>query len=125
MSGSNFVAAYVGSGTLPDGSPKIIVPDHKVYFIPVETEDEAAYLTAYLNARTVSGAVGAYASALSLGTSVSDYLKIPSFDSENPHMVELSILGKKLSRVCDVSIEDEVRLDELAKEVANVIADDD
>ena len=40
-------------------------------------------------------------------------------------MVELSILGKKLSRVCDVSIEDEVRLDELAKEVANVIADDD
>lgn len=76
MSGANFVASYTDSEMLPNGEQKIVVPDHKVYFIPVETEDEAAYLTAFLNARSVSGAVGAYSSDLSLGTSVVDYLKI-------------------------------------------------
>ncbi len=118
MSGSNFVAAYVGSGTLPDGSQKVVVPDHKVYFIPVETEDEAAYLTAFLNARSVSGAIGAYASALSLGTSVVDYLKIPKFDTSDAAMCELSALGKALSSGREPSEAEEMRLDELATQVA-------
>lgn len=52
----------------------IVIPDHKVCFVPMQSEDEAAYLTAFLNSRMVSDAISAYASALSLGTSVTDYL---------------------------------------------------
>ena len=118
MSGANFVASYTGSVMLPNGEQKIVVPDHKVYFIPVETEDEAAYLTAFLKARSVSGAVSAYSSDLSLGTSVVDYLKIPKFNSMNESMTRLSSLGKRLTySESPVSDEDEEELDKLVKSI--------
>lgn len=113
MSGSNFVAAYVGSERMPDGTEKVVVPDHKVYFIPVQTESEAAYLTAFLNSSSVSGAIGAYASALSLGTSVVDYFKIPKFDANDERMAELSEMGKRFSSGVEPTAVDEQRLDEL------------
>jgi hypothetical protein len=53
----------------------------------MQSEDEAAYLTAFLNSRMVSDAVSAYSSALSLGTSVTDYLNIPQFDKDNEIML--------------------------------------
>lgn len=117
MSGSNFVAAYVGSESMPDGSMKIVVPDHKVYFIPVQTEDEAAYLTAFLNSTLVSGAISAYASALSLGTSVVDYLKIPKFNPHDDCMKGLSDMGKKFSGGVTVTAADERRLDILVTRI--------
>lgn len=121
MSGSNFVAAYVGSKALPNGEVKVVVPDHKVYFIPVGTEDEAAYLTAFLNSHSVSGAISAYASALSLGTSVVDYLRIPKYDNADDSMRELSTLGKELSSGKTPTQDDERRLDDLVSCIVSVI----
>ena len=94
MSGSGFVAAYVNSCEFC-GTSKTIVPDHKVYFVPLQTEEEAAYLTAFLNSRVVSNAVDAYSSALSLGTSVVDYLDIPEFDEENDAMMSMARMAKR------------------------------
>lgn len=113
MSGSSFVAAYIGSETMPGGTMKTVVPDHKVYFIPVQTEPEAAYLTAFLNSSLVSGAIGAYASALSLGTSVVDYLTVPKFDANDKQMAELSEMGKRFNSGIEPTAADEQRLDEL------------
>lgn len=113
ISGSGFVAAYVGSERMPDGTEKVVVPDHKVYFIPVDSESEAAYLTAFLNSSSVSGAIGAYASALSLGTSVVDYFKIPKFDAKDQRMAELSEMGKRFSNGVEPTADDEHRMDEL------------
>ena len=113
MSGSSFVAAYIGSETMPDGTMKTVVPDHKVYFIPVQTEPEAAYLTAFLNSSLVSGAIMAYASALSLGTSVVDYLTVPKFDANDKQMAELSEMGRRFSSGIEPTAADELRLDEL------------
>lgn len=59
---------------------------------------EAAYITAFLNAPLVASAVAAYASALSLGTSITDYLSLPRFDPDNPLMQELSAVAKALNR---------------------------
>ncbi|WP_054773317.1 hypothetical protein [Methylogaea oryzae] len=53
MAGSSFAAAYVGSIDDPILGKRLVIPDHKLYFIPVQTEDEAAYLTAFLNTPTV------------------------------------------------------------------------
>ena len=64
----------------------------------MQSEDEAAYLTAFLNSRMVSDAISAYASALSLGTSVTDYLNIPQFDKENKTMVTMSQMAKRFKR---------------------------
>lgn len=110
MSGSSFVAAYVGSSDFC-GDPKVVIPDHKVYFVPMQSEDEAAYLTAFLNAHIITNAINAYSSALSLGTSVTDYLNIPQFDKENEIMVAMSQMAKRFRSGEVPSAEDEHKLD--------------
>lgn len=120
MSGSGFVASYVGSHTIANGAIKPVVPDHKVYFIPLDDEDEAAYLTAFLNAGIVSHAISAYASALSLGTSVVEYLKIPKYSTESVAMRKLATLGKRLNEGARPGPEDERQLDGLVCELMGI-----
>lgn len=98
MSGGGFVAAYVDYSEFCGGT-KMVIPDHKVYFVPVSSEDEAAYLTAFLNASMVSDAINAYSSALSLGTSVTDYLNIPGFDEHNETMMLMVSMAKRFNDV--------------------------
>ena len=98
MSGGRFAVAYIGA--YPDAllGEKLVIPDHKLYFVPVDTEDEAAYLTALLNSPTISGAVSAYAAQLSLGTSVVEYLNIPAFAPSNSLHQQLTELAKAITR---------------------------
>jgi hypothetical protein len=77
-----FQAAYVG--------PEVIVCDHKLYFVPCESEAEGRYLAGVLNAPTVAGAINAYAAQLSLGASVVEYLAIPRFDAADPRHREIA-----------------------------------
>jgi hypothetical protein len=77
-----FQAAYVG--------PEVIVCDHKLYFVPCESEAEGRYLAGVLSAPTVAGAITAYAAQLSLGTSVVEYLAIPRFDAADPRHREIA-----------------------------------
>lgn len=83
MSGSRFCAAYIGEHDDPVLGRKVVIPDHKLYMVPVDTLEEAQYLTGILNAPSISSAISAYAAQLSLGTSVIEYLKIPSFDAQD------------------------------------------
>jgi hypothetical protein len=94
--GNAFAAAYIGSTTVASGQ-KIVVPDHKLYFIPVDSEPEAAYLTGFLNAPTVSNAVSAYAAQLSLGASVAEYLRIPKFDQSEVHMAAIAGIARAIT----------------------------
>ncbi|MFN3762035.1 MAG: N-6 DNA methylase [Anaerolineae bacterium] len=97
LAGGKFSAAYIGSLDDPILGEKVVVPDHKLYFIPVETEDEAAYLTAFLNAPMIARAVSAYAAQLSLGTSVAEYLNIPAFDPSDPFHLQLAKLAQTIT----------------------------
>ena len=118
MSGSRFCAAYVGSIDDPLAGRKVVVPDHKLYMVPVDTLEEAQFLTGVLNAPTVANAVGAYAAQLSLGTSVIEYLRIPGFDSGNLAHKEIVEIASNLSgrRVSPTQEELKV-LDEICIEV--------
>ena len=97
MGGNAFAAAYIGSVVDPILGPKMVIPDHKLYFIPVATEDEAAYLTGFLNSPIISGAVSAYAAQLSLGASVAEYLHMPQFDKKDKLHKKLAALSKKIT----------------------------
>lgn len=113
MSGKRFVAAYVGSAELPNGDLKVVVPDHKLYFIPVDTENEAAYLTGFLNASMISEAIVSFAPALSLGTSVTKLLKIPVYDPKNEDMNGLVQLAKDITSGCrtiDENVENKLNM---------------
>ena len=82
--GTRFGAAYVGPVDDPLLGRRVVVCDHKLYMVALETLEEAQYLTALLNAPSVADAVSAYASSLSLGTSVVEYLRIPQFVATDP-----------------------------------------
>lgn len=96
MSGGKFSAAYCSTAQTRWGEDKIIVPDHKLYFIPVDEEEEAAYLTGFLNSDIVSSAVNAYSTTLSLGTGVTEYLDIPKFDKNNEDMMKIAEIAMNI-----------------------------
>ena len=116
MGGHNFVAAYVGTHASPVLGRKVIIPDHKIYFIPCDTENEAAFLTALLNSPLLVNAISSYASQLSMGVSVAEYVRIPTFDPNIVAHEELSTLGRTIThRGGNPTPAESERLDALAK----------
>ncbi len=95
--GSTFAAAYIGSAVIDYAGEKTVVPDHKLYFIPVNSELEAAYLTGFLNAPIITQAVSAYAAQLSLGASVAEYLNIPKFNEMDEKMAAIGSIARDLT----------------------------
>lgn len=120
MSGNRFCAAYIGPVDDPALGVKIVVADHKLYFVPVDTLDEARYLAGVLNAPIVATAIAAYAAQLSLGTSVIENLKLPQFNPDDQKHEELArIVGEVVDRG-GVSTEEQLgRLDALAYAVVS------
>jgi len=96
MSGRNFSAAYVGSTETDYLDSKVIIPDHKLYFVPFDSEDEAAFFTGFLNAPVVTRGIISYSEdLLSLGASVVEYLNIPKYDPANMLHHEISKIAKQ------------------------------
>jgi hypothetical protein len=115
MAGGRFSAAYIGKTKDDILGMKIVVPDHKLYFVAVKTEDEAAYLTGILNAPTIAEAISAYGAQLSLGVSVVEYLKVPKFDKQNESHSDIAALAMSITRRGDGPDKKELeRLDILA-----------
>jgi hypothetical protein len=81
-----------------DGKP--IVPDHKIYFIPLDNEEEAKYLCAYLNATIVEELILGYVETTQIGTHITDYVRIPKYLAGHNghkrlvHLAELAMAGK-------------------------------
>jgi len=124
MVGTRFVAAYIGKYHDPILGRCIVIPDHKVYFVPVKNEQEAAYLTAVLNAPTVSQAISSYAAQLSLGVSVVEYLKLPAYDRLNSTHALLSELAQAItSRGGEHTLRELQELDALALKLFSVTVD--
>jgi len=115
MGGGAFAAAYIATHVDPVLGEKVVVPDHKLYFVPLESEEEAAYLAGILNAPVVAHAVSSYAAQLSLGVSVVEYLDIPEFNGVNPTHASISHLAKEITIRGNAATPDELKeLDRLA-----------
>jgi hypothetical protein len=115
MGGGTFAAAYIGPHTDPILGEKVVVPDHKLYFVPLESEGEAAYLAGVLNAPIVAHAVASYAAQLSLGVSVVEYLDIPFFNAADATHAAFSRLAMEITQRGGQPTQDElVELDRLA-----------
>lgn len=119
--GNSFAAAYIGSATIEYAGEKTVVPDHKLYFIPVESEPEAAYLTGFLNAPTIAKAVSAYAAQLSLGASVAEYLNIPKFDETDKQMTAIGNIARDLTNSAhNIQPTDLEQLDLLVRDLLSI-----
>ncbi len=94
---SRFAAAYLGPVACPVLGLKVAIADHKLYFVAVETEDEAAYLTGLLNSPAIVDAITAYAAALSLGAGVVETLRLPKFDPADPRHCRVAALARTIT----------------------------
>lgn len=116
MPGGRFAAAIVAPVRHPQVGTKLVVLDHKLYFVPCASLREAAYLTALLNAPIVSEAISAYAAQLSLGVSVVEYLALPTFNAKDATHRALVAQGLRLTKkVSEPTPADWVELDSLAR----------
>ena len=120
MSGRRFCAAYIGETDDPVLGRKVVIPDHKLYMVPVGTLEEAQFLTGILNAPTIARAIAAYAAQLSLGTSVIEYLKIPEFNLQDvSHTAIVSLAGGITARDGEFTDGEIQELDRLAVAVVS------
>jgi hypothetical protein len=97
MSGSRFCAGYIGPVNDHVLGRRIVVPDHKLYFVPVATIEEARYLTGILNAPAIAKAIAGYCAQLSLGTSVIENLTIPPFDLGDKRHAEIALMAGEIT----------------------------
>jgi hypothetical protein len=72
----------------------IIIPDHKLVFVPLESEDEAYYLCGVLNSSPIRVLVRSYANSTSISGHIAEYVRIPKFDSTNLLHTSISHLSK-------------------------------
>ncbi len=86
-----------------------MIPDHKIYFIPTDDKREAEYLCAFLNAPAVEQFVLGYVETTQIGTHITDYIKIPKFDSSNADHVSLADISVKIMND-DLSVEEGRRM---------------
>jgi len=83
------VAGIATSSPLADDcAPKVIVPDHKVYFAPFDHLEPARFLCALLSSTVVRTYVDAVTEKLQVG-SLLDRVRLPAFDPANEHHRDL------------------------------------
>ncbi|MDR3299566.1 MAG: N-6 DNA methylase [Candidatus Accumulibacter sp.] len=116
MQGGRFAAAIVTLAHHAALGAKVVIPDHKLYFVSCQSLEEAGFLTALLNAPVVSEAISAYAAQLSLGVSVVEYLALPPFNSQDSTHLALAEIAIRLSEQANnPAPEDWNKLDSLAR----------
>jgi hypothetical protein len=94
MAGS-IEAAVVSSETLPYGlGTKPVVPDHKVYFVATDAEDEAHFLCAMLNSEPVRIFVDSFTIKIQVGT-IFRHLNLPPYNPQDIHHQNLVRLSKQ------------------------------
>jgi hypothetical protein len=76
-------------------TPRVIIPDHKIYYVPLENETEAHYLCAFLNSPQVEEFILGYVERSQIGTHVTEYLNIPQFDLRNNIHIRLAQVSKR------------------------------
>jgi hypothetical protein len=101
MPGGRFAAALVAPTSHPVLGVKLVIPDHKLYFVPCASLREAGYLVGLLNAPVVSEAISAYAAQLSLGVSVVEYLALPAFSRSDSRHRAIANLALRLTEKQD------------------------
>jgi N-6 DNA Methylase len=94
--------------------PKVIVPDHKVYFASFEDLPPAQFLCALLNSTVVRSYVDAITEKLQVGALL-DRVRLPAFDAQNDEHKHLVALAEEASNRFDHGMQK--RIDRMAATV--------
>ena len=72
---------------------QLIVPDHKLYMLSLDDEEEAHYVCGVLNSRHLRRILGGFLVGKQIGTSIFRYVGVPKYEGENALHVEISRLS--------------------------------
>lgn len=122
-----FTCAVAGQATVID-EQKVVIPDHKLMFVPVENATEAHYLCAMLNSSTAVLIVKSYGVETQTSTHVLEHVRVPQFNSADEHHQRLANLGARAHELAREASEAsgealknlEADVDQLAANVWNV-----
>ena len=111
----SFCAAIASSvSILASVAATVIVPDHKVYFVPFEDLTDALFVCALLNSSPVREFVAGITHNLQIGCLL-DRLRLPPFDRANHHHQQLVDCARSLTDQPTTSEDERVALlDEVA-----------
>lgn len=113
MSGK-FSAAVAGSADVPLVGERPYVPDHKIFFVALDSKTEAHYLCGILNSTTVAEFVESHNVAIQVGD-IFKHMRLPIFEPANKEHAALAKLVEKAHKVDDLdkraAIVDQVRAD--------------
>jgi len=107
-----FAAAVASTCTVgPLARPKVIVPDHKVYFAPFEHPEPALFLCALLNSTVVRRYIDAITEKLQVG-SLLNRINLPQYNPDDAtHRALVALARDGVTQYADPR---RVRIDELA-----------
>ncbi|MEM4898480.1 MAG: N-6 DNA methylase, partial [Pyrobaculum sp.] len=92
---AEFSCAVVGSVSDKYLGMKPIIPNVKLMLIPLNSEEEAYYLSGILNSLLTRFIVASYVIETGISTHIVDYVNIPKFDPNNPIHIRISQLSKR------------------------------
>ena len=102
------------------GVNKIIVPDHKLYMLSLDDENEAHYVCAVLNSRHMRRILGGFLVGKQIGTTIFRYTGIKSYQATDRRHRELATISRRAHRSRantrnsdDLGAEEQTRLDDL------------
>ncbi|WP_157049104.1 Eco57I restriction-modification methylase domain-containing protein [Syntrophomonas palmitatica] len=98
-------------------NPRVIIPDHKLYFVPLDNEQEAHYLCAFLNAPQVADFIHGYVENTQIGTHITEYLDIPKFNAKRKTHIQLSEISQNAHQGAIDSEEAVSRIEVIVKRV--------
>jgi N-6 DNA Methylase len=91
---ASFRAVVVSSTNVAEGRQSLMVPDHKLYFAALDSANEAHYLSGFLNSAPVRTWLGGFLLGKQIGTTIFEYMKVPSYDPKNPHCVAIRDISR-------------------------------
>ena len=124
--GHNLEAAVISSHNNEQLGEKIVVPDHTVVAVSLESESEAHYICAVLNSTPAQFVIRGYV-VLHPSPHVLKNISIPKYNEANESHVNLSQLSKtcheKIAAGIDIT-DSEEQIDELADELWGLTKED-
>ncbi|MGD0549269.1 MAG: N-6 DNA methylase [Candidatus Bathyarchaeia archaeon] len=108
---------------------KVVVPDHKLMFVPCANEDEAHFVASVLNSSIAQLAVTSYTIETMMDTHITNHVYVPRYDAKNEAHARLSGLSQRAHEIArryyerqDSAAQDELRRveDEIDKTCATL-----
>ena len=105
-------------------SNKFFVPDHKLYMLSLDDENEAHFVCGVLNSTHIRRILGGFLASKQIGTSIFRYVGLSKYDANNNDHRAIAEISKKahssrhdILTADDLDNEDQRRLDELVKKI--------